>query len=276
MYQTTLLIILVISLIVAVSVLIYLRRIQTGSKKHVFELENSLADEKRLEQLREEFTAMMIHELRTPLTTVSYTVDAIVHDPKNSPSDSLKQYLTIIKSTTDEMLELVNELLDVAKIEAGKFEIVKKEDDLGKLIEEKLAVFKPLTDQRHLKLVEDTAPDLEMIAFDRIRLGQVLDNLLSNSIKYTTAGQIVIKTRKENNQMLISVTDTGEGISAEDMPKLFSKFEQLGKGKSGEKSGTGLGLVIAKGIVEAHGGSITASSAGKGHGATFTFSIPIA
>jgi len=234
--------------------------------------------QKQLEKLREEFTAMMVHELRTPLTTITYSTDAMTTDLAKMTPDMIGKNIDVIKSTTSNMLELVNELLDVAKIEAGKFQVVEKEDDLKSLIEEKIISFKPIADQKQLQLISEIDPNLTNFSFDRRRIGQALNNLISNALKYTDSGRVLIQVKKDepSNQALVSVSDTGEGIKPDDLPKLFSKFEQLGKGKTGEKVGTGLGLVITKGIIEAHKGQISASSQGEGQGTTFTFSLPLA
>lgn len=230
---------------------------------------------KQLESLREEFTAMMVHELRTPLTTIAYGTSMVLTDLSKLSPEEVSQNLKTISSTASQMLSLVNELLDVAKIEAGKFTVIKQEENLKSLIEDKINTFKPLADQKQLKLSSEIDPSLPAFSFDKVRLGQVMDNLLSNAVKYTSHGGVNIKVGQNNNQIAISVIDTGEGIASSDIPKLFSKFDQLGKGKTREITGTGLGLVIAKGIIEAHGGTIWASSEGLGKGTTFTFTIPI-
>ncbi|MFH0937307.1 MAG: ATP-binding protein [Candidatus Daviesbacteria bacterium] len=238
---------------------------------------HDMTAQKQLERLREEFTAMMVHELRTPLTTIAYSIDMMNSDLPKLSVDQISQNLGIINLTATGMLSLVNELMDVAKIEAGKFQIVPEKNDLKTLIDEKIAEIKPLADQKKLQLISEIGPNLPLFSFDKNRLGQTLGNLLSNAIKYTDqeGDQIKVKAQKSEGEVLVSVSDTGAGIKAEDIPKLFSKFKQLGKGKTGEKGGTGLGLVIAKGIVEAHGGKIWAESEGLGKGTTFTFSLPL-
>lgn len=230
---------------------------------------------KALERLREEFTAMMVHELRTPLTTITYSTDMMLTDlNKLTPAD-VGQNLNIIKGTTDNMLSLVNELLDVAKIEAGKFTVVKSPDDMSKFLGERLLAMQPVAEKKGLKLLSDFGPNLEHVSFDRNRLGQVINNLLSNAIKYTDHGQVMLKARNHGSEIHISVIDSGDGIKKEDLGKLFSKFEQIGKGKTGERGGTGLGLVVTKGIVEAHGGRAWVESEGEGKGSTFSFTLPL-
>lgn len=129
--------------------------------------------------------------------------------------------------------------------------------------------------QKKLQLSLLVDPHLPSVLFDQNRLSQVLDNLISNSIKYTDQGTVTVTAALDGPTVKVEVKDTGDGIKAEDISKLFSKFEQLGKGKSGEKKGTGLGLVITKGIVEAHGGKIWVHSEGLGKGSTFGFSLPL-
>lgn len=236
---------------------------------------HDVSHEKQLEKLREEFTAMMVHELRTPVTTISYSIDAMLTDLGKMPQKDVQQYLNIIKSTSAEMLSLVNELLDVAKIEAGKFTVNKTTGDLGQFIKRQMDAFKPQADQNKLALNLEVGEGLEEVTFDQNRIGQVMNNLLSNALKYTNEGQIKITAQKKDGQAIVTVADTGEGIDPADLPKLFSKFEQLNKGKTGKKVGTGLGLVVAKGIMEAHGGKIWASSEGSGKGTIFTFSLPL-
>lgn len=236
---------------------------------------HDITTQKQLEKLREEFTAMMVHELRTPLTTITYSADMMINDLSKLTPQALTQNLTVIKSTSQNMLELVGELLDVAKIEAGKFVVVKKEGDLVQALDEKSLAFKPVVDQKHIQLVTEIDSRLTKVNFDKVRLGQVINNLLSNAAKYTDHGQISLKAALQNGGVEIAVSDSGEGIKPEDLSKLFSKFEQVGKGKTGEKGGTGLGLVVSKGIIEAHGGKIWVTSKGEGQGTTFTFTIPI-
>ncbi|MBI4036826.1 hypothetical protein HY385_00160 [Candidatus Daviesbacteria bacterium] len=234
---------------------------------------HDVSKQKQLEHLKEEFTAMMVHELRTPITTIFYSVDGMLADSEKMSPSQLEQNLRIIKSTSDEMLSLVNELLDVAKIEAGKFIVNKTVGDLGQFIKDQLVVFQPQADHNKLALTSEIGEGLTKVPFDQNRIGQVMNNLLSNALKYTDAGQIKVTAKGDNGQVAVTVADSGEGINPADLPKLFSKFEQLGR--DGKKVGTGLGLVVAKGIVEAHGGKIWANSQGLGKGTTFTFSLPL-
>lgn len=250
-------------------------RDEIGNLLGVVIIIHDLSFQKELQRMHDDFTAMMIHELRTPLTTLLYGTDMMIEGADKLSKTEMLSQLNIAKSTATHLLSLVNDLLDVAKIEAGKFQIVKAKDDIKRLIEEKVSTFKPLAAQKQLSLSFLADPHLPLVDFDQNRLGQVLDNLLANAIKYTNQGGIEILASVDGPTIKIEVKDSGDGIESTGLAKLFSKFEQLGRGKDGSNKGTGLGLVIAKGIVEAHGGKIWARSEGLGKGSTFGFSLPL-
>jgi signal transduction histidine kinase len=239
---------------------------------------HDITTEKTLERTRQEFTAMMVHELRAPLTAVRWSSESLL---KNVSAASgvdpakIKDTMLTIETASNNMLELVNDLLDVAKIEAGKFELNLQDYDLAELIKEQAKAFTPQAEVKHL-FISFTGPDKYMLKFDRVRIGQVLGNLLSNAIKYTDSGQVevILSANAEEKKVTVGVKDSGIGVSREDLSNLFSKFKQL---KTGDRSrkGTGLGLVVSRGIVEAHGGKIWAESAGENLGSTFYFLLPI-
>lgn len=238
---------------------------------------HDVTTEKTLEKTRQEFTAMMVHELRAPLTAVRWSSESLL---KNVSAASgvdpakVKDTMVTIETASNNMLELVNDLLDVAKIESGKFELNMQEYDIVELINEQAKVFRPQAEVKHLSINVTTPPSYKL-KFDRVRIGQVLGNLISNSIKYTDAGQLDINLNLDatEKKAIVSIKDTGIGVSREDLGDLFSKFKQL-KGSDHARKGTGLGLVVSRGIVEAHGGKIWAESAGENLGSTFYFSLP--
>jgi signal transduction histidine kinase len=241
---------------------------------------HDITTEKSLEKLRQEFTAMMVHELRAPLTAVRWSSESLIKNltaaqaPSADPA-KVKDTVITIETASNNMLELVNDLLDVAKIEAGKFELNAQTYDLVEVIKEQAKIFAQQAGLKHLP-INVTAPPVCRLKFDRVRVAQVLGNLISNAIKYTDAGQIDINLAEdaENNQVVVAIKDSGVGVSREDLSQLFSKFKQL-KSVDRSRKGTGLGLVVSKGIVEAHGGRIWAESPGENLGATFYFSLPI-
>ncbi len=253
-------------------------RTQEGEQLGAAVVFHDVTTEKSLEKLRQEFTAMMVHELRAPLTAVRWSSESILGGLKTNPTaidpKKLQDSLNTVHAASSSMLELVNDLLDVAKIEAGKFELNIQEYDLVSIVGEQVKAFGPLADSKHLTM-NYTAPQKLTIKCDRVRIAQVLNNLLSNSVKYTDSGQIDVNIEVDSvkHQAVVSVKDTGIGVSREDLPKLFSKFKQLESAQG--RKGTGLGLVVCKGIMEAHGGDIGVESAGENLGSTFKFSLPL-
>ena len=242
---------------------------------------HDVTDAKSLEKLRRDFTAMMVHELRSPLTSIRSTVELLKTDYAKLKEEDLKKYLSSVDITSQTMLELVNDLLDVAKLEAGKFDVICENGKLGEAVIERVENYKPLVASKGLKLLLEIEENLPQAYFDKIRIKQVLNNLLSNAIKYTQTGEIKVKVKREIVDgvlvdILVSISDTGIGINADQIELLFSKFGQLeaGRNKAGLKS-SGLGLYIAKGIVEAWNGKIWAKSEGAGMGSTFYFTVPI-
>ncbi len=239
---------------------------------------HDISSEKSLEKLRQDFTAMMVHELRAPLTAVRWSSESLLKNlsvASGVDPAKVKDTAVTIETASNNMLELVNDLLDVAKIESGKFELNIQEYDLVGLIKDQAKAFTPQAEVKHLAINVIT-PEKYLLKFDRVRIGQVLSNLISNSIKYTDSGQLDINLNinAEDNQAIVAIKDTGIGVSREDLSQLFSKFKQL-RGSDHARKGTGLGLVVSKGIVEAHGGRIWAESAGESLGSTFYFSLPL-
>lgn len=247
--------------------------------------------QKELEHLRGDFTAMMVHELRAPLTVVRGTTDMFLKDPAMRTSVEGEKLLKTMESSANSMLNLVNDILDVAKIESGKFEIIKTPNNLSDTISEQALFFKELASPKSITISVDTPSDL-MASFDRDRIAQVFNNLLSNAIKFTpVGGKITISAYPVNSVtdikwrfghdhltslrtpcLLTAIADTGRGIEEDKVGSLFSKYKQLAP-KDGEH-GTGLGLVIAKGIVESHGGQIFVESR-LDEGTTFYFTLPL-
>jgi signal transduction histidine kinase len=254
-------------------------RDKEGVHRGVAVILHDITTEKSLEKLRQEFTAMMVHELRAPLTAVRWSSEGLLKSLSDTKTHlenaKLADSITTIDLAATNMLELVNDLLDVAKIEAGKFDLNMQEYDLAASIKEQMKAFEPQAAAKHLAL-NYIGLEKQTAKFDRVRISQVLNNLLSNSIKYTDSGQIDVNVALDESgkRLVVSVKDSGLGVSREDLSVLFSKFKQL-KSFDSSRKGTGLGLVVSKGIVEAHGGQIWAESAGENLGSTFFFSLPL-
>ncbi|MDO8658850.1 MAG: GAF domain-containing sensor histidine kinase [Candidatus Levybacteria bacterium] len=242
--------------------------------------------EKNLSQLKEDFTNMMVHELRSPLTAIKYASQLMISNKELNKDDANKMINTI-NDQSHLLLDYVSTLLDAAKIEAGRFTVQKENGNIKDVIQKSYEVFTPAAHEKHIDLTTSFSEELPSLSFDPIRIGQVLNNLLSNSLKFTPeGGKVTVSTKtadKEasgNSKITISVSDTGIGIPKEKQNQLFSRFSQIAKQNSpngnlqNENPGTGLGLYIAKGIVEAHGGSISMDS-DTGTGTTISFTLPV-
>lgn len=238
--------------------------------------------EKIMMQQKDDFTHMMVHELRAPLTAIKDASEILTSDgEKYEPAQQLKLLLLIDKQSK-RLLDQVSDILDAAKLDAGKFTIDKVATDIAKLIQERIDIFTPEAQTKQLKLISQLNAQLPAVEVDPGRMSQVINNLLSNSFKFTPAGgSITISASIMDKFVKVSVTDTGMGIPKEKQGQLFSKYAQVQQTHNPndpkpvpKPAGTGLGLYILKGIVEAHGGSIHLESE-EGKGTTIWFTIPI-
>lgn len=228
---------------------------------------------------KSDFLANMSHELRTPLNAIIGFSDLIMEGHGGALTDKQKRYFNNIVAAGEHLMNLINDILDLSKIEAGKMELEVGRVSINSLIEGSLLLFKEKA-LRHNIIIDVKADDLGNIFADGQKIKQVMLNLLSNAFKYTPdSGSVLVRAKRINNGNLedyveISVQDTGSGISEEDQKKLFQPFQQLETGFTKKHSGTGLGLSLCKKFVELHGGRIwVESKAGKG--SRFAFAIPI-
>lgn len=233
--------------------------------------------EKSLSKMKEDFTNMMVHELRAPLTAMKDSAGLLL-SMDNLEVEERHKLLSIIKSQSVRLLEDVSSLLDAAKLEAGRFTIEKTPGDIRTIILERVEFFRPQAQNRQITITTQIADHLPAASFDPMRMTQVMNNLLSNSLKFTPAhGQIIVHVTAQEKTINVQIIDTGSGIPKDKQNLLFSKFGQIminsGHGPT-HLSGTGLGLYITKGIIEAHGGSISLTSE-PGHGTTVAFTLPI-
>lgn len=227
--------------------------------------------QKSLSQLKEDFTNMMVHELRAPLTNIKDASSLMLETNLNA--DEKQQFVNMINSQARILLGQVSDLLDASKIEAGKFTVTKSESDLAKLTSEAVKTFLPQAEKKQVT-ISTKIGSLPPIELDPVRITQVINNLISNSLKFTNAGgKIQVLASQEGNFVRISVSDTGIGIPKDKQKDLFSKFYQVTKNSS-TTMGTGLGLYLVKGVITAHNGSILLESE-EGKGTTITFTLPI-
>jgi PAS domain S-box-containing protein len=227
----------------------------------------------RANRLKSEFLASMSHELRTPLHTVIGFSELLEEELKGPLNDDQKRFIGHIHRDSMHLLELINEILDLSKIEAGRLELKRETFDSHAAIEQAVATIRPHADAKSIRLDTDVVVNVAIEA-DPLRFKQILLNLLSNAVKFTPDGkQIHVQAAFRGGFLEVSVTDTGIGIAKEDHRSVFDKFRQVGQTTKGVREGTGLGLAITKELVEQHGGTISLESE-PGKGSRFTFTIP--
>jgi len=226
-------------------------------------------------RLKSEFIANMSHELRTPLNTVIGFASLIQSGKAGSVSEAQKEFLGEILNSGHHLLQLISDVLDVAKIEAGKMKFNLEPVELAPLVEEMLDAMRVLAAEKHIALGSEVDPSIGIATLDRAKLRQVLYNYLSNAIKFTPErGRIAIRVVPDRGDTFrIEVEDSGIGIDAEDLPRLFAEFQQLDAGSAKKYQGTGLGLSLTKRIVEAQGGMVGVRSTPK-VGSTFWAILP--
>ncbi|MEM8806739.1 MAG: response regulator [Cyanobacteria bacterium P01_G01_bin.38] len=244
--------------------------------------------EKEVDQMKTDFISTVSHELRTPLTSVlgfakliqkklEDTVLPTVKAENRKTERAVRQVrenLNIIVSEGERLTSLINDVLDIAKIEAGKIEWNMQPIAISNIIERAIAATSVLAQNSGLEITCDIDPDLPEIIGDRDRLIQVVINLLSNAIKFTDQGTVICRAQRQASDITISVIDTGVGLATDDLEKVFEKFKQVGEVMTDKPKGTGLGLPICKQIIEHHGGRIWAEST-LGEGSTFSFTLPL-
>jgi len=239
--------------------------------------EEILQINRQLEQsnrYKSEFLANMSNELRTPLNAVLGFSEILLDATMNLTSGERIEFLRNIHSSGQHLLGLINDILDLAKIEAGKMELHAEEMPVAEALQEVTSILEPMARQQGLQLIMAGLADVGVINADRSKFKQVLYNLLSNAVKFTPPpGQITVTVKDSPEQLTVSVHDTGIGMKEEDLPKLFREFEQIDGSYTRRYQGTGLGLALCRRFVEMHGGRIWAESH-FGKGSTFTFTIP--
>lgn len=232
---------------------------------------------KRTEALKDQFLSILSHELRTPINIIT-GFGSILDDEIPGPlSSEQHEFLRKMLGAADSLLKLVNDLLDMTRIQAGRFQLFVETMDFAQVVRSVIQNLTPLANQKHQKLIDAVSANIPMMQGDAQRIGQVLSNLIGNAIKFTQdGGTIEIRARVEGSNLVCEVADNGMGIAPENLPKLFQRFSQLDMSNTRRIGGTGLGLSISKALIEAHGGTISASSPGLNLGTTLRFTLPIA
>lgn len=225
-------------------------------------------------EIKSNFTSVVSHELRTPLAAIRTGINIILDELAGSISSEQREFLNISRNNVDRLVRLINGILDFQRLDSGKIELKVAQNDINEIAKEVYLTMRSLAERKGLKFTLQLENNLPQLNVDRDNIAQLIGNLINNAIKFTEKGEIAITTKKENDVVCIKVSDTGIGISQEDIPKLFSAFMRLRQDKYKTIEGAGLGLAICKEIVEKHNGKIWVESE-CGRGTAFYFTLPL-
>lgn len=242
--------------------------------------QEAVEEMRELDRVKSQFLANMSHELRTPLNSVIGFSRVILKGIDGPINDVQQQDITAIYNSGMHLLNMINEILDLSKIDAGKMELQIEELSISDIINGAITNTSGLVKDKPIELIQKVPADLPMVKADEIRISQVVINLISNAIKFTEKGSITVEaavstTAENKSEMLITVTDTGMGIAPEDQAKLFQRFSQVDDSPTRKTGGTGLGLSICRSLIELHGGRIGLQSSEVGVGSKFFFTLPM-
>jgi GAF domain-containing protein len=238
------------------------------------EIEEKSRELEQASQHKSQFLANMSHELRTPLNAILGYAELMADGAYGEASEKMLGVLKRLESNGKHLLGLINDVLDLSKIEAGQLVLELSDYSVQDIAQTVRSTLEPLAADKKLGFKVEVAPQLPSGRGDGRRLTQVLINLVGNAIKFTDAGEVAIKAEANNGSFYVSVRDTGPGISADDQARLFQEFQQADNAITRKKGGTGLGLAISKRIIEMHGGKIWVESQ-PGQGSTFSFTVPV-
>jgi len=250
-----------------------LQKANDGIKTLYQELEKKNAELANANRLKDDFVSVVAHELRGPLGTIREAAELILDGMTGPIVEEQKTYIEMIKRTGDRLIRVSNDLLDLAKIETGKIVINFEPMDLLSVVRQACEGIVLRANKKGIAVSQNLPEGTLEIAGDFDKLLQVMTNLLNNAFKFTEKGGITVTVKDLGEEVQCAVKDTGRGMTPENIQRLFNKFEQFGKPTTGSEKGSGLGLVITKSIVEAHGGRIWAESE-LGKGSSFVFTLP--
>jgi len=230
---------------------------------------------KLLDSLKDEFVASVSHELRTPLTSIRGYIELMLDEETGPLNATQRKFLSVVERSTERQMMLVADLLLVAQLGAADLQLDLEPLEVGALVEEAVEAARPTAEAKGIELDFATDRRSANVLADAPRLAQVMDNLISNAIKFTPAGRVRVQLSSDADEAVIDVADTGIGIPPDEQERLFERFFRATAANTNAIQGTGLGLSIAKAIADAHAGTIELESSGSG-GTTFRLTLPLA
>jgi len=232
---------------------------------------------RRLDELKSEFLAMVSHELRTPLTAIIGYSRLLIRQAHGQLNDKQLEHQEAIYRSALRLSDLINDLLDVSRLEAGRVELAPRPTRVRQIVDQAISIVTVAAQAKHIRVENDVSPELAPVNADSTRFQQVLVNLIGNGVKFTPAGgRVVVSATPHGDQAWITVQDSGVGIAKEELARIWDPFYQVESPLRRRHGGSGLGLTIVRRLVELHGGVVRAESDGPGRGSRFTFTLPIA
>lgn len=227
----------------------------------------------QIEAMRRALIGDVAHELRTPLTAIKGSMEGLIDGVLPADPETFQQ----VYQEADRLSRLVDDLQELSRVEAEGFDLKRRPISVALLVEAAISRLSRQFDDKGVALRAELLADLPLVYADEDRIGQVLLNLTGNALQYTpSGGRVILRARRQGNEVHIAVVDSGIGIRAEHLPYIFDRFYRVDKSRSRPGGGSGIGLTIARHLVEAHGGRLRAESPGPGKGSTFTFTLPLA
>lgn len=252
------------------------REIENGLAKARNELEELTIELKRIARVKSEFLANMSHELRTPLNSINGFSEVLFDEVFGPLNEKQHQYVSNVLYSGKHLLMLINQILDMARVESGKMKLELSLLPTKSILADISMLIADMAGKKHLQMSVEIAPDLPDIEADELKVKEIIYNLLSNAVKFTqVGGQIGLRAKRRDSDIEVTVWDTGEGIAAENMERVFEGFFRVDTPFSRLTEGTGLGLPLAKKMVELHGGVLLLESEGLNLGTRVRFSLPI-
>jgi two-component system CheB/CheR fusion protein len=249
---------------------------ENGLEKAHEELNELATELKRTSRVKSEFLANMSHELRTPLNSINGFSEVLYDETFGVLNEKQKKYVNNVLTSGQHLLQLINQILDMAKVESGKMKLVLSNFPMKSLLNEISLLVADMVSKKKIEMLLEIAADLPDIEADELKVKEIIYNLLSNAVKFTPeGGKIGMRARKTDSEIEVVVWDTGEGIAAENMEKIFEGFFRVDTPYSRVTEGTGLGLPLSKKLVELHGGKLTVESEGLNKGTSVKFTLPI-